>query len=564
MMKMTIRALALGLLVMQTSGFALAHSMSQGWIRESDRAPRHKQNVSALGFFDVIKEVRVADVALTSVQDDQSIEKQVLDTALQILKRNNPFVDYKLTLRNRFDSKVIQNQEYFQFSQMQGGFPMEGLGISVMTVLNERGRVVRLVSSSYQPPTQPDKNQVQFLMDSRVFELAEKELGGFDVPLFKNRMIWSFIEGQWHLVRQMQKTGQPKVVSVDVYSGQVFTAEHRHEFDAVQSEGAVVAKGTFSGPVIDTATATDLQMPFLKLNVDSGAAIYSDAAGKFKFAPSSQKLLANFEGKFVTVNTETGKAISLSVALDPKKTQYSFPVALTDEIAAAQSNAYFHVNRIHSYLDSHAMHDPGFDKMVGATVNINDSCNAYYDGGVVHFFKSGGDSTMACANTAFDTVIYHEYGHLVDDSYGGIGDGGLSEGWGDVMAMFITGIPEIGKDFFTKGGRADQNYIRTGENTYQYPADGNDEVHSLGQAWSGFSWLLRKSLIAKYGQEKGIKLAEDLILPSLPSNAMDTPSCVREVLARDSSSANLMTAPDYAEIFAAAQAHSLDSFLKIN
>jgi hypothetical protein len=65
---------------------------------------------------------------------------------------------------------------------------------------------------------------------------------------------------------------------------------------------------------------------------------------------------------------------------------------------------------------------------IAVNVNIANTCNATYGGNTLNFYAAGG----GCSNTAFATVIAHEWGHGLDDRYGGISQiNGLSEGWGD-------------------------------------------------------------------------------------------------------------------------------------
>ena len=70
-------------------------------------------------------------------------------------------------------------------------------------------------------------------------------------------------------------------------------------------------------------------------------------------------------------------------------------------------------------------------------VNINDFCNAFWNGSSINFFRAGGQ----CPNTAYSDVVLHEYGHGVDHRKGGIIDGGYSEGFGDAMAILGTRQP---------------------------------------------------------------------------------------------------------------------------
>ena len=49
-------------------------------------------------------------------------------------------------------------------------------------------------------------------------------------------------------------------------------------------------------------------------------------------------------------------------------------------------------------------------------VNLNSTCNAFWDGAAVNFFKSGG----GCNNTGeIAAVFLHEWGHGLDQNDGG-------------------------------------------------------------------------------------------------------------------------------------------------
>ena len=74
--------------------------------------------------------------------------------------------------------------------------------------------------------------------------------------------------------------------------------------------------------------------------------------------------------------------------------------------------------------------------LAGVNVNLDDVCNAYYDG-TLNFFLSGRD----CNNTGrIADVSYHEWGHgfhyynLLSGDY----DGAISEGLSDTIA-FLDG-----------------------------------------------------------------------------------------------------------------------------
>lgn len=71
-----------------------------------------------------------------------------------------------------------------------------------------------------------------------------------------------------------------------------------------------------------------------------------------------------------------------------------------------------------------------------ANVNISSTCNAYWDGSTVNFFRSGG----GCGNTGEITALsLHEYGHGLDANDGaGFSVGGTAEAYGDIVAALVT------------------------------------------------------------------------------------------------------------------------------
>jgi Zn-dependent metalloprotease len=108
------------------------------------------------------------------------------------------------------------------------------------------------------------------------------------------------------------------------------------------------------------------------------------------------------------------------------------------------------------------------------TVNIASTCNAYYTGNTINFYSAGG----GCANTAFSTVIAHEWGHGLDERYGGISNTvaeGVSEAIGDFIGMYLVDSPLLGSGFQTAGVA-----LRRGDNTNVYPF-ATTSPHGAGQ-----------------------------------------------------------------------------------
>ena len=82
-------------------------------------------------------------------------------------------------------------------------------------------------------------------------------------------------------------------------------------------------------------------------------------------------------------------------------------------------------------------------------VNINQTCNAYWDGGgstgTVNFYRSGG----GCRNTGeIAAVFLHEWGHGIDQNDGG-GYDNPSEAYADITSFVLTHASCIGRGFTT-------------------------------------------------------------------------------------------------------------------
>jgi hypothetical protein len=160
------------------------------------------------------------------------------------------------------------------------------------------------------------------------------------------------------------------------------------------------------------------------------------------------------------------------------------------------------------------------DYAMDVNVNIDDSCNAFWNGSSINFFKKS--SADDCNNTVYvSDVVYHEYGHGVNDKFYislgsgfGMTNGALHEGMADVLATLMEDDSELGQGFFISTSTG----IRNVDNTNRYPEDASGQVHNDGLIIGGTFWDLRQSIgvsaaaqlshFAKYGlPDGGTKLA---------------------------------------------------------
>ncbi|MBL8753327.1 MAG: hypothetical protein JNK15_08510 [Planctomycetes bacterium] len=219
---------------------------------------------------------------------------------------------------------------------------------------------------------------------------------------------------------------------------------------------------------------------------------------------------------------------------------------------AAHTTTATWIDRIHVWASQTLGNSPQLAaaSAIGVTVNHADTCNAFYSSNnSMTFYAAGG----ACANMAFPSVVMHEWGHGLDDRYGGISQtNGLSEAWGDILSMYRLGNQVIGSGYAGAG-----TYVRTGLNTRQFPSGSN--VHEQGETFMGFAWKLRTQLQTTLGSgPAGAALANEIVFGSIVANSLNQTSAVLEVFLADDDDGNLHNGtPHSADITWACNQHSL-------
>lgn len=304
-------------------------------------------------------------------------------------------------------------------------------------------------------------------------------------------------------------------------------------------------------------TTAIVNRPLANVRIDipsTGATTFTDAAGNFRVPCNGAApvgVTARFFGAFVDVQSGTGTNSSFSGTATP-----GTPLAITmnpmpSETTNAEADAYYQTDREHTWITDR-LGLFGLERPELTTVNLNSfTCQAYYvPGSGTNFFRA--DSV--CNNSAFDSVLSHEYGHAIDEAIGGITHRALSEGIADMIAMFRLGDPIVGRNFYTDG-----RFVRTGENTRQWPAlECGGETHCLGETFMGFAWQARQNLIASLGAGPGVARAEYVCLNALFGNGPDIPGQVLDTYVQDDDNGNLNDGvPDQAQLDAAADFHSL-------
>ncbi len=313
---------------------------------------------------------------------------------------------------------------------------------------------------------------------------------------------------------------------------------------ATQGNGADIC-----GPEVITP------LPYSRVYISGGNTAFADENGDFVIPNSGSSpvtVISNIRGEWFRVYNQAGGDAQLSQSVTPPgPANFIHNASNTSEYNRAEVNAYYHANVVRDYT---LTYNPSYPTIWNqfewpVNVNLNDNCNAFYDGGSINFFTSGGE----CPNTAFSTIVHHEYGHHLV-SVGGSGQGAYGEGMGDVMGILITDDPGLAYGFY---GNCNQ-YMRTGDNTFQYPCSG--EIHYCGQLISGCVWSTRNELALTYPftyRDIIGNLAVNSIL--LHSGTSIDPSITIDYLTVDDDDGDIYNGtPHYNEICAGFGAHNMD------
>lgn len=301
-------------------------------------------------------------------------------------------------------------------------------------------------------------------------------------------------------------------------------------------------------------------MPYARVNI-GGTIAYADENGDF--------VIPNAGSSDVTVETgprglyfrvfeqPTGGETVLSSVVTPPGPANFVQNGLNTESTRAEVNAYINGNIVRDFALNVNPAYPVIGGQSEFSMTVNEGAtgfcpgNAQYQGNNLRFCAAGSGSP----NTAWSSVVYHEYGHHLV-SVGGSGQGQYGEGTGDSISILILDESGIGFGFF--GAGTCNTPLRESDNTRQYPCSG--EVHDCGELMAACVWHTRNALAASYPatyREILSNLALNAIL--LHSGSTITPQITIDWLTLDDDDANLDNGtPHYPEICDGFGQHSMD------
>ncbi|MCB9761892.1 MAG: hypothetical protein H6739_18835 [Alphaproteobacteria bacterium] len=264
-------------------------------------------------------------------------------------------------------------------------------------------------------------------------------------------------------------------------------------------------------------------VPLARVTNDDGTRVNADATGNFTLEATGA-FTTSLRGDYVRVVNQDGDDAQATFTSD------TFTWT-TDDATQAEIDSYIFLHQVRDWGLEFAPDVDMVNDNLTSNVNIDSSCNAYYDGNV-NFFRAG----SGCNNTGrIADVNYHEWGHgfhyysLVAGEF----DGSISEGIGDTVAFLLTGDSLISPYFMTDGSG-----IREVASDRVYPDDWVGEVHTDGLIFAGAVWDLWDVLEQEYDAETAYDIVNELFVQGIKGGPT-VPDSYDEFILADDDDGNL-------------------------
>lgn len=266
-------------------------------------------------------------------------------------------------------------------------------------------------------------------------------------------------------------------VLVDAHKGEVIALEDKnHYIDATITGGVYPLTNTETCPTDGTCGTMQANYPMPWANTGLASPNnYTNGAGVFSYTSGTVTTALN--GKYIGISDRCGtisNSASGTIGLGGTNGQHDCTTGggSAGNTPAARS-AFYELNKLAEQARGWLPSNTWVNGKLTANVNISSTCNAYWGGGTVNFYRSGG----GCRNTGeIGAVFDHEWGHGMDDNDANGSLSASSEGYADIAAIYRLQTSCVGHGFFATSNRGcgmtadgtgyNQNEAQTGGTTH--------------------------------------------------------------------------------------------------
>lgn len=274
---------------------------------------------------------------------------------------------------------------------------------------------------------------------------------GFGGPVgagYDHRLVWTFT------FNRPPETPTWEVM-VDAHDGEVLAFQDANHYAEHQVKGGVYpVTSTEICPTPGTCGTmqSEWPMPFADTGLASPDA-YTNSAGVFDW--TSGTVTTTLSGLFVDISDSCGSVVNSSGSgtLDLGGANGDHDCATGGGSAgntASSRSAFYELNKLAEQARGWLPGNSWLQNQLRANVNLNNTCNAFWNGSSVNFYRSGG----GCRNTGeLAGVFDHEWGHGMDDFDANGFLSSSSEAYADIAAIFRLQDSCIGHGFFWTSNR---------------------------------------------------------------------------------------------------------------
>jgi len=235
---------------------------------------------------------------------------------------------------------------------------------------------------------------------------------------------------------------------IDASTGELISFEDRNQYNQRRAIGGVYPVSN-DQRVPDGVEQVGWPMPYTDINA-GGVTRYTDSGGSFGCIPGS--IQTSLSGLFVKINDNCGAVDETSASGDldlgsgpaAASTDCTVPAGHSAGDTKSSRTGFYELNRIKEQARGYLTQNSWLQEQLTANMNIDDTCNAFWDGGAVNFFKSGG----GCRNTGEQAAIFdHEWGHGMDNNGVNPNIAEPGEAIADIFAVVRLNTSCIGRGF---------------------------------------------------------------------------------------------------------------------
>ncbi len=371
----------------------------------------------------------------------------------------------QMTLDEQASGPVGERVWHLTFRQQIGGVPVDGARYDFQLVL---GKLVAFganqwseVRRSTQPQIAAERAQVVLENYLQLRTPGEIEYRGSAslhlVPRDPRGAVgseWRGARGRgldhdlvWRFVFMVPEEPALWIADVDATTGTVLSLHDDTRYERIK--GGVFPLSN-DGQGTEGIEQAGLPMPFADFTIDNGGEQFSDDFGNAQCQTGIVR--TKLAGSYIRVSDACGainEAGSCAAGVDLKTSPGTDCVVPSGSSAGnthAARSSFYHLNRAMQTGRGWLPDNLWLQSQVTDNVNINNTCNAFWNG-TVNFYRSGG----GCRNTGeLQGVFVHEWGHGLDQNDGG-GYDNSSEAYADIVAIFNARESCVGRGFYQSG-----------------------------------------------------------------------------------------------------------------